>query len=142
MDKVLEGMGERDQGISNAPIYVLYYENLKMNFDREIRKLAAFLGIKRSEEFFQKLSKKCDFEAMKKERSKKGYSENQKAVWRNGEVKFLRKGMIGDWKNHFTMAQNERFGAVLEKELRGSETEFVFESYLTYRTGNRCDTRS
>lgn len=43
-------------------------------------------------------------------------------------ITFEISGVIGDWKNHFTVAQNERFDAMLEEEMRDSDLEFVFES--------------
>ena len=40
---------------------------------------------------------------------------------------FLAAGEIGDWKNHFTVADNELFDSVLEKWTAGKEIPFTYE---------------
>ena len=40
---------------------------------------------------------------------------------------FLAAGKIGDWKNHFTVADNELFDSVLEKWTAGKEIPFIYE---------------
>ncbi|XP_071954184.1 uncharacterized protein [Antedon mediterranea] len=44
-----------------------------------------------------------------------------------GKAPFIRKGEIGDWKNHFTVAQNEQFDAKIRENLRGTGLVFDFE---------------
>ena len=36
-------------------------------------------------------------------------------------------GVIGDWKNHFTVAQNEQFDALYQKEMLGFDIELIYE---------------
>ena len=36
-------------------------------------------------------------------------------------------GKIGDWKNHFTVADNELFDSVLEKWTAGKEIPFIYK---------------
>ena len=44
---------------------------------------------------------------------------------------YLFTGEIGDWKNHFTVAQNERFDAQYKEKMRGSKYSFTFEWTLS-----------
>jgi hypothetical protein len=40
---------------------------------------------------------------------------------------FIRKGVIGDWKNYFTVAMNEDWDTWIAETLDGSGFEMVFE---------------
>ena len=40
---------------------------------------------------------------------------------------FLRKGIVGDWKNHFTSEQSAMFDAVYQEKMRGTGLSFEFE---------------
>ncbi|XP_033100097.1 sulfotransferase family cytosolic 1B member 1-like [Anneissia japonica] len=44
-----------------------------------------------------------------------------------GKSPFIRKGQIGDWKNHFTVAENEAFDAVIHQNLSGTGLTFDYE---------------
>lgn len=40
---------------------------------------------------------------------------------------YLFLGTAGDWKNHFTVAQNEKFDVIYKKEMSGTELQFRTE---------------
>ena len=42
---------------------------------------------------------------------------------------YLRKGVVGSWKNSFTPELNERFEKEVLSKLKGTELEFDFEAY-------------
>ena len=47
------------------------------------------------------------------------------------KIDILLVGIIGDWKNHFTVADNELFDSVLEKWTAGKEIPFIYEPSST-----------
>ena len=40
---------------------------------------------------------------------------------------FIRKGMIGDWKNHFDEDMNKEWDSMIEEQLKGSGFKMIFE---------------
>jgi len=36
-------------------------------------------------------------------------------------------GVVGDWKNFFTVAQNEQFDAIYRREMSGLDADFIFD---------------
>lgn len=108
------------------PIHLMYYEDMKEDLCREVTKLAGFLELPVSAELCQNIAKKCQFENMQKD--KKGLeNEFWTNVWVNKQPNFYRKGVVGDWKNYFTVAQNEQFDELYKQKMAGSKLNFRFE---------------
>ncbi|XP_060567602.1 sulfotransferase 1C2-like isoform X2 [Ruditapes philippinarum] len=102
------------------PFHVMSYEDMKTDSIGEITKISEFLGLKSDPKLISEIAEKCDFSNMKKE---KDPLENA-SEWKDGKPGMYRKGQIGDWKNWFTVAQNEHFDAVYEEKMK--ETSFTY----------------
>ncbi|XP_064617244.1 sulfotransferase 1C4-like [Liolophura sinensis] len=98
----------------------------RLNFTDEAKKLAELMGVQQNDDFFQRLAQRCDIKNMKAAKQST-FSSDEHALWRDGEARFLRKGITGDGKRHFTVEQNERFDAVLKQRLKGSHLKFIHE---------------
>ena len=48
------------------------------------------------------------------------------SLFKPGEQQFLHKGIVGDWKNHFTSEQNAEFDAIYAEKMKGSRLDFDF----------------
>ncbi|XP_033121113.1 sulfotransferase 1C2-like [Anneissia japonica] len=105
-------------------VLFLKYEDLKKDLAGGIVEIATFLGCTIPEGGLEKVVNHCSFDSMKKN-PKTNYEDK---VFINKEIsKFMRKGTIGDWKNYFTVAQNEVFDKLYEDKLKGSGLVFDFE---------------
>ncbi|XP_046356404.2 sulfotransferase 1A1-like isoform X2 [Haliotis rufescens] len=98
---------------TDVPILTINYEDMQENVFREMKKVAAFLGINRSDEFVKEVCDHCSFASMQKSRS-----PFAKVMYRKGEV--------GDWKNWFTVAQNEWCDHLFKEKMKDCPLEFRY----------------
>lgn len=103
-------------------IYPVYFEDLKMDFISNVKKLAEFLGVERDISFYHELEKTCSFDYMKQNKE-----DDLVALTEKGLSKLYRKGVVGDWKTLFTVAQNEQFDALYKRKMEGCNITFVYE---------------
>lgn len=120
-DLVLDWEKEIEKG--EYKIHLVYYEDLKKNGLEEIKKLAKFLNVSDNDELCKAIHAKCQFDKMAVD---KEYPSEIKQRAFNAGFSMFRKGEIGDWKNHFTVAMNEEFDAVYKKRMKGSKLKFQF----------------
>ncbi|KAK3601961.1 hypothetical protein CHS0354_030680 [Potamilus streckersoni] len=107
------------------PIHVLYYEDMKADSVAEVRRLTKFIGIPLSDELINAIAEKCSFHNMVKD--KMGLEDEKwRKVWRDEKPGMYRKGEVGDWKNWFTVAQNEEFDRIYAEKMSNSKLKFRF----------------
>nr|KAG5703855.1 hypothetical protein BaRGS_031489 [Batillaria attramentaria] len=98
------------------PIHVIMYEDMKEDPVRETRRLAEFLGVTPDPELVKSVAAKCDFSRM----------ANDKKEYHDHQLVMFRKGIVGDWKNQFTVAEDEVFNATYAEKMKGSKLQFRF----------------
>uniref|UniRef100_A0A3P8SJM0 Sulfotransferase n=1 Tax=Amphiprion percula TaxID=161767 RepID=A0A3P8SJM0_AMPPE len=89
--------------------------------EREIDKLCSFLGLSPSAEEKKMILGGTQFDNMRK-----NYMANY-STFPLMDFKispFMRKGKVGDWKNHFTVAQNEEFDEDYKTKMTDPTLEF------------------
>ncbi|XP_069132472.1 sulfotransferase 1E1-like isoform X3 [Argopecten irradians] len=110
---------EKDLAMNpDIPYHIIHYENLKQDPVREIKTLASYLDVTCTDDFVDDVVEKCSFRNLKK--GKTATPENQR--WHF----MYRKGEVGDWKNWFTVAENEEFDSYLSKEMNESKFSFRY----------------
>eukprot|EP00079_Xenopus_tropicalis_P032216 XP_017945987.1 PREDICTED: sulfotransferase 1C1-like [Xenopus tropicalis] len=92
---------------------------------REIRKVVSFLGKDLPETVVEKICQHTSFKAMK-ENPMTNYTSVPSIVMDQSISPFMRKGISGDWKNHFTVSQSEIFDEYYEREVAGTGLSFRF----------------
>lgn len=94
--------------------------------ERTVRHVSKFLNKTLSEETLQDICKRSSFDVMKKSPTANPDLMNIPIFYERDPVLFMRKGVIGDWKNYFTITQNERFDELYRRQMEGSYLDFDF----------------
>ena len=99
--------------------------NLHFSWDlpSHVRMIADFLNKPLSDELINRIAEQCSFKGMKKNEISYKSESGEKAS------PYLRKGVVGNWKNYFTPELNERFEKEVLSKLKGTGLEFDFEAY-------------
>ncbi|CAC5371699.1 SULT1 [Mytilus coruscus] len=106
--------------IENGCKIIHMIRNPKDDTNREIKILADFLGIQCPASTVEDIAKATSFQNMKQHKI-----DDTKDL--NGKGFIYRKGEIGSWKNHFTVAQNERFDKQCTERFKDSTYKLTFE---------------
>ena len=113
-------LGWWSQSRVSKNLLLVTYEEMKSNFAATIQKISKFLDKDLSAKALKVIEDNTSFSAMKGQSS--GFDDVKEAG-----PKFFRKGEVGDWKNYFTVAQNEQFDEILIQRLPDPELRACFQ---------------
>lgn len=102
-------------------ILFLRYEDMKKDLAAIVRQVAGFLGKEVDEEQVAWLVHHCSFGEMSKNLAVNNETFMSASSEAAQKLKFMRKGTVGDWKNHLTEEQQKAFQAWTLKCLEGSD---------------------
>lgn len=101
---------------NNPMVHFVSYEGLKNDCLSELKRIASFLEIDSTEATLKEVEKHCSFSTMKERES-----------GTQGQDTMYRKGEVGDWKNYFTVSQNEAFDILHQEKMKDSDLPVHFE---------------
>jgi estrone sulfotransferase len=121
---ILSYWEHRDDG----HILFVTYEELKQDLRGGIKKIAAFLGVSITDEQLHKLAEHTSFGSMAKLNTvnREEFYTGLGVKDAEGE-KFMRKGIIGDWKNNFDKETNEEFDKWIAERFDNTGINFIYE---------------
>ncbi len=107
-------------------VLLLTYESMKNNPKMNIIAIAKFLG----ENYLQKIENPEIIESILYHTSFTSMSKNQ-SRWSSQRpanmTPFIRKGIVGDWKSHFSLSQTQRLSQKLRMRTAGTEAENLWQ---------------
>ena len=101
-------------------VLFLKYEDMKRDLPHHVSKIASFIGTEISANVLTKIASMTTFDKMRD-------NPTTNYEWRSKDIKFMRKGVVGDWKNFLTEEQSAQVDALIAKRFDGTGLEFEFE---------------
>ncbi|XP_069905576.1 sulfotransferase 6B1 [Oryctolagus cuniculus] len=113
-------------------VLIIFYEEMKKDLPKNIKKITTFLGINVSDSDINKIAWKASFNEMKTNAIKENCDPNHTicALTSNRSLVF-RKGVVGDWLNYFTPRQKKAFDALFTEKMKHSELARRLQEYST-----------
>ncbi|KAI6214713.1 Sulfotransferase 1B1 [Aphelenchoides besseyi] len=108
----------------NDKVLFCKFEDMKQDLCGSVDRIADFLEMKMEPSLMEKVYEHCTFDAMKKNPMA---NRNSNYLFDTNICKFMRKGIVGDWKNYFTFTQDELFQEEYEKRMKDTGLQFQFE---------------
>uniref|UniRef100_A0A8C5PQJ3 Sulfotransferase n=1 Tax=Leptobrachium leishanense TaxID=445787 RepID=A0A8C5PQJ3_9ANUR len=106
--------------------FFITYEELLQDLRSCVVRICKFLGQELDDEAIDSVVKHSTFKTMK-ENKMSNWSTMPSDVMDHTKGSFLRKGVAGDWKNHFTVAQNEYFDSVYQEKMKDFNVKLFWE---------------
>ncbi|XP_047465876.1 sulfotransferase 2A1-like [Mugil cephalus] len=107
-------------------IMYLAYEEMITDLKDSVSRISRFLGKPLDAEVVEKIADRCLFKNMRKN-NMSNYSAVPQEFMDQTKCQFLRKGIAGDWKNLFTVAEAEYFDAVYKDKMKDVQYKFVWD---------------
>lgn len=109
-----------------VPFLMMNYEDMKSNLRQQVERVSLFLGQTIDGDTLDAITDKCSFVQTQKDKRENPDSRFNSTMSRDGPEIIYRKGEVGDWKNWFTVADNEKFDQIYKEKMSQSKLSFRF----------------
>ena len=107
-------------------LFLTYEDHLKRDLSQSVSKIALFMGAVLPTESLAKIVELTTFDAMRSD-SSANVSWMKNLHDENGQSTFLRKGIVGDWKNYLTFEQSNRIDRKSTDKLKESGLKIDYQ---------------
>ncbi|XP_047664525.1 sulfotransferase 2B1-like [Tachysurus fulvidraco] len=105
-------------------IFYITYEEMIQDLPGVLERILFFLGKCLSKDVLNRVTEHCEFRSMKQNKMS-NYSLLPEALMDTKKSTFLRKGIVGDWKNYFSPELESKFNTAICEELKGTDIKFA-----------------
>ncbi|XP_030640646.1 amine sulfotransferase-like [Chanos chanos] len=106
-------------------LYITYEDMIK-DLRSVVEQISLFLGKHLTEQELANVVEHSTFHNMK-HNPQANYQMVSDTLLNHQKGTFMRKGTVGDWKNHFTVSQNEKFDRVYQEKMKDLPLTFVWD---------------
>ena len=104
-------------------VLFLEYEDMVKDLRLEVQNIVDFLEIDVEEDAIDEVTRQCHF----KEMAKNPMTQLRIFPFLDADVKrYMRKGVVGDWKEHLNEEQNEYIDGIYKERVKGTGIEINF----------------
>ncbi|XP_072283319.1 sulfotransferase 2B1-like [Pyxicephalus adspersus] len=111
---------------NNCNFLFITYEDLKRDHREAVKKICAFLGKELEEPIIDLVVEQTSFNMMKSNNMSNNSSAPDYIMNVQNNI-FMRKGINGDWKNHFTQKQKEYMDTVYQEKMNDLNVKFTWD---------------
>nr|XP_033817464.1 sulfotransferase 2B1-like [Geotrypetes seraphini]XP_033817465.1 sulfotransferase 2B1-like [Geotrypetes seraphini]XP_033817466.1 sulfotransferase 2B1-like [Geotrypetes seraphini] len=115
-------LGVRDQ----VNLLILTYEELLQDLRGSVMRICNFLGRELNEAAIDSVVENTTLKSMK-DNKMSNHSTVNKEIIDVQKSPFIRKGISGDWRNHFTPAMIESFDATYKEAIKDINFKFIWD---------------
>uniref|UniRef100_A0A8D0GRT2 Sulfotransferase n=1 Tax=Sphenodon punctatus TaxID=8508 RepID=A0A8D0GRT2_SPHPU len=109
-------LGQREE----LSLFYITYEELHQDLRCSIKRLSTFLGCPLLPDQVEAIEQHCSFSSMS-QNAMANYTLVPHEIMDHSKSPFMRKGTVGDWRDHFTPLQNILFNKVYQEEMGASD---------------------
>ncbi|XP_067881722.1 amine sulfotransferase-like [Heterodontus francisci] len=102
------------------------YEEMIKDLRMAVLKFINFLGRSLDNKSIDIIVERATFKNMKTD-PKSNYESAGFPYFDNSVAGFMRKGIVGDWKHHFTVAENEMFDRIFQEKMKDFPLKYIWE---------------
>lgn len=103
-------------------ILFLKYEDMKRDLVAAVQQIARFIGVLADQKLVDQVVEKSTFQNM----ASNPATNFEWVEQQEGVPTHYRKGVVGDWRSHFSKEQNKRFDRLYQTAMEGTELQFNF----------------
>ena len=100
---------------------------MKKDLTPAVTQIATFMGYNLTDDVIKNIVEATTFDKMKNNPVASKKMTFDAEFNKDGSGSFVRKGIVGDWKNHLSEEQSAMIDALVEKHIAGTGLVFQYE---------------